>query len=714
MSLRIIITIILNLFAASALANQGTVEPSDILLTPDISENINRKIVYFVDSENRFDVKDVLSKKVGWIKPVTDNVALDLEKRTIWVKVLLRNSTDDPLKTYFELDPSFLERIDLYDQQGKHLSSTGSTIPSDQIRAFPTLEFTIQPGLQTYYVAIASRGNTLSLVLRSHDVFIKKTYNDLIIIGLLFGALSALLIYHLFQFLVYRSANFLYFSLFIACVALFTISFTSYQSRFLPEYIGSISMGFWWSGIGTNGASISIYLFSAHLLRLFPGRQQRRKKISYLMCLFPILSLCSLVAIFTEQTIPGLVLMRGSIGLQMLVWPAVGFYLWLFNRKDYITIIYSISWVPFNVGTLSILAYLANAGTYYDFMPWVAPVGAIVQSLFLSFAAGHNLKNVTDEKIRETSAKLLVMDELQKSVRKLEARDNVITSFVSSEIVKELDIGNDPLSFTPRNVEKCVIFLDMRDYTSFSENYTPIQCYEVVNEYFKLINQVIFENGGRVDKIIGDAMMIVFDDPHKCLAAIVKLRFALSSKNRERIDLGLIPLKFGLGVHCGTMLQANFGSSEKLDRTLVGDTVNVASRLESITKIFAVDVLCSKEFVDLFPDYDYFRPAAYVLLKGRKKKSLVFEMFEHNASEVVQWKIYSRPFINEAIELELNAKYSEALKIVLDLISKCPAHNHKPGMIMDPTLIALVEAVKEKLKSLEISVLSDFSVKTSA
>jgi hypothetical protein len=226
----------------------------------------------------------------------------------------------------------------------------------------------------------------------------------------------------------------------------------------------------------------------------------------------------------------------------------------------------------------------------------------------------------------------------------------------------------------------------------------------VLNEYFGVINRLTYEHGGRVDKIIGDAVMIIFDDPGQCLAAIVQLRRGLSVLNRKRVSAGLRPIKFGAGVSYGTMLTGNFGSRQKADRTMVGDTVNVASRLETITRVFAVDVLCSKEFVDRNPSYGYFRPAGYVLLKGRQKKTLVYEMFEHNLPDVVAWKISTRPMILEVIELELQGRYLDAIAALKSMIDRCPPHSYKAGEIMDPTLVAMVNAIEEKMRQLGLAV----------
>ena len=135
-----------------------------------------------------------------------------------------------------------------------------------------------------------------------------------------------------------------------------------------------------------------------------------------------------------------------------------------------------------------------------------------------------DIQTLTKEKISEQEKKLEYMNELKAQVTKLETRDHVISSFVSSDIVNELDIGKDPLKFAPRSLDKCVIFIDMHGYTTFSETHTTKQVHNTVNQYFEAINEVTYRNKGRVDKIIGDALLAFFgapiDNPNHCLSAM--------------------------------------------------------------------------------------------------------------------------------------------------------------------------------------------------
>ncbi len=687
------------LFALSAQARANF--PVPIEVKSSFVRNINSEVTYFHDPDNKTSIRDVLANSLPWQQPTSSNVMFGLKSSTTWIKFDLANDSDQIMVTHLELNPVFLEEVALYDHKGAVLGLSGSTRPNPQFEAFPAVQIDSPPGTHRYYLEIKSRASAVSLILRSHDEYQKKTRFDLAMFCALVGGLMTLLIYHFFLFRTYRNKIYLHYSLFIAATMLFTVAFTSYHRALLPSVLLGFRVDFWWSAISAPLLFLAMTRFSHSLLnlraRLDSSLKWRRPVSAALYCL-PATQIIALIWVFATDDPHALILIRLSALAHILILPNLALYLWLRNGRNVIDAYYALSWLPFAAGAFMIVAWLSGAIAHHDIFSWSSPIGAIIQSTLLSFVAGQQLNIITHEKLAEQQAKLRVMGELETQVANLERRDRVISSFVSLDIVEELAQGKDPLQFAPHNVEKCVVFLDMHGYTTFSESHSTHELHSVINEYFTIINDMTYAAGGQVNKIIGDAMMIVFDEPESCREAILNLRKQLSAMNRLRVERGSQPLKFGVGISYGTMLAANFGSAHKLDRTMIGDTVNVASRLETITRMFNVDVLCSKEFVDLQPDYRFFRPAAYVLLKGKTKKSLVYELFGHNLPEVVEWKEFTKPYILEVIDLELNGQYVEAIRIIASLVRRCPRHTYKKGQIMDMTLNSMIQAIEEKMR----------------
>jgi adenylate cyclase len=177
--------------------------------------------------------------------------------------------------------------------------------------------------------------------------------------------------------------------------------------------------------------------------------------------------------------------------------------------------------------------------------------------------------------------------------------------------------------------EVSVFFTDLRNYTPLSERLTPAQIVRLLNQYFEMVVGAVHRNGGMLDKFIGDAAMAVFEGPGACDAAVrtaIEVRRALVPL-RERLERsGLPAVDNGIGIHHGPVVAGNIGSEERLEYTVIGDTVNVASRLESLTRQIENPVAVSEAvFRRLSPDLkSRLVPAGAHELKGKTAKLAVY------------------------------------------------------------------------------------------
>ncbi len=167
-----------------------------------------------------------------------------------------------------------------------------------------------------------------------------------------------------------------------------------------------------------------------------------------------------------------------------------------------------------------------------------------------------------------------------------------------------------------------VLFTDLRGFTSFSEDMSPLDVFRLLNEYLARMGGVIDAQGGFVDKYIGDAIMALFDDEHTdgVVRAVVGMRAALHAFNAERVARGLSTIEAGIGVHGGEVVMGTIGFASKIESTVIGDAVNVASRVESMTKDHGVHVLITGEIVARLKDRSAFKlrsVAAGVVVRGR-------------------------------------------------------------------------------------------------
>jgi adenylate cyclase len=178
-----------------------------------------------------------------------------------------------------------------------------------------------------------------------------------------------------------------------------------------------------------------------------------------------------------------------------------------------------------------------------------------------------------------------------------------------------------------------VLFSDIRGYTKMSEGMQPLEVFNLLNDYIARMGDEISKAGGFVDKYIGDAIMALFDDDHTdgVLDAALGMRRTLRAFNAARAASGLATLEAGIGMHGGDVVMGTIGFSSKIESTVIGDAVNTASRVESMTKEYGVAALVTDAIVGglAHPERYHLRLiAAEVKVRGRAQPIGLYELLE--------------------------------------------------------------------------------------
>jgi adenylate cyclase len=167
--------------------------------------------------------------------------------------------------------------------------------------------------------------------------------------------------------------------------------------------------------------------------------------------------------------------------------------------------------------------------------------------------------------------------------------ENAFSRYVSSNVARKIMERPDQIELGGRHVQASVVFADMVGFTGVAEKLPPKAVIELLNEYFSYISTISGLYKGHIDKFIGDCAMIVFGVPDEdkehefhALACAVMIRKLIMRLNEIRIRNGLLPVYFKIGVNSGIMVAGNLGSQERMDYTVIGDTVNLASRLSDV------------------------------------------------------------------------------------------------------------------------------------
>ena len=205
--------------------------------------------------------------------------------------------------------------------------------------------------------------------------------------------------------------------------------------------------------------------------------------------------------------------------------------------------------------------------------------------------------------------------------------------YVSKDVYSQLMANPDQATLGGKRREMSVLFSDIRGFTTVTEKGEPEALVHQLNEYFTQMVDVVFRHGGTVDKFVGDMVMALFgaplEDPHHAehaVATAVDMIHELGELNRAWAAKGLKQLDIGIGVNSGEMIAGNIGSSSIMSYTVIGDNVNLGSRLESLNKEYKTRIIISDATRTRLESRYEMRPLGDVIVKGKSKPVAIFEV----------------------------------------------------------------------------------------
>jgi adenylate cyclase len=222
----------------------------------------------------------------------------------------------------------------------------------------------------------------------------------------------------------------------------------------------------------------------------------------------------------------------------------------------------------------------------------------------------------------------------------LQERDHVKEVFgryVATQVSAQILNGQANLGGESRNVT--ILFSDIRSFTAMSEQMTPAQVVTFLNDYFSEMVDAVFEQNGMLDKFLGDGLMAVFgafgdtpDHPRRAVLAALRMKALLAKINGERAMAGKPPIAIGIGIHSDEVIVGNIGSRKRLEFTVIGDGVNVSSRLQTLNKEFGTTILVSQATHDALNDEFECRQMPDTPLRGKGRELKFYEVISVKGS----------------------------------------------------------------------------------
>jgi len=269
--------------------------------------------------------------------------------------------------------------------------------------------------------------------------------------------------------------------------------------------------------------------------------------------------------------------------------------------------------------------------------------------------------------------------------------------YMTKEVAEKLlESGQDALGGQAQLAT--VLFSDIRSFTTLSEDLGAGKTVAMLNEYFTLMVDIIFKYHGILDKYIGDAILSVFGAPFRgerdadnAVHAAIEMMRALGDFNAVRLDMGMKPINIGIGINTDEIISGNIGSPKRMDYTVIGDGVNLASRLEGANKYYGSNILISEFTAAQLKDKYCLREVDRIRVKGKNRPVAVFEVLDAHECRALPTYEQLMELYRKGLDSYRAAKWDDAIatfeellaiydrdKLSMLYIERCRLFKHEP------------------------------------
>jgi len=251
--------------------------------------------------------------------------------------------------------------------------------------------------------------------------------------------------------------------------------------------------------------------------------------------------------------------------------------------------------------------------------------------------------------------------------------------YVPAALVRQLVQLDKQVRLGGEKAKLTIFFSDIRQFTTISEDMQPEELIIHLSNYFNQLSQIIMAEKGTIDKFIGDAIMAFWgapvqleNSPELACRAALRCQTKLRELNREWKAKGIPIFHTRMGIHTGDTLVGNLGSNERMNYTIIGDSVNLASRLEKANNIYGTHIIVSESTYGYVSDKFLFRPLDIIVVKGRREPVRIYDLVADLSEPVSQKARDFCKFFEIAFDYYLDKKWDHALKVLEQLSGYFP------------------------------------------
>ncbi|MBF0383255.1 MAG: response regulator [Magnetococcales bacterium] len=267
--------------------------------------------------------------------------------------------------------------------------------------------------------------------------------------------------------------------------------------------------------------------------------------------------------------------------------------------------------------------------------------------------------------------------ELDQVNKELFEKIQLFEKFVPTNFIKVLDsdVDNDHIQLGKYSEhEMSVMFSDIRSFTALSETITPKDNFRFINSYLGHMGPIVRKHHGFIDKFIGDGIMALFEDAENAINTAIEMMQRLNKYNDGRKRAGYVPISIGVGINRGPLSLGTIGEEDRMQTTVIGDTVNLAARTESLTKTYGAPIILTQgTFLGLENSSKFnYRILDRVQVKGKSDSVVMYEILDAFPENEIEKKMQIADIYQRGVELYYNKDINGATEQFQQCLGVCP------------------------------------------
>lgn len=599
------------------------------------------------------------TRALAWHASHHDSLNLGFTPRDVWVRFRVHNQSSHE-RFLVRVAFALLDRIELYEAPDRLLVVTGLQMPfaTRPVRARDfVLPVDIPQGAEReFLVRVRSRDAVqLPMTLWRPDAYHAAARLETWGLGLYYGIALVMIAYNLVLFLSIRDRSYLYYVAHITAFCGFMLSQQGLAYEFLwPGWP-------WWAHIANPLLGGISLLVAGQFARAFLDLRDNAPRLDRVVSVIQLLCLVHIVlAPFVPFALAATEL--ASITVVFIITATVSSVVCL-RRGFAAARLYLLAFVTLFIGTtayaLKTLGFLPTTFvTNYGLL-----IGSAAEIVLLSLALADRINQLKRERERERA---------QAFASRLRLLDS-FARFVPHQFLDELDRDSieDVVRGDAVEREMTILFADIRGFTSMAERMSSAETFQFLNSYLEAMSPPIHRNHGFVDKFVGDGIMALFPgSADDALAAALELMRALREWNAAQ----KLPVRIGVGLNRGRIMLGTVGSPGRLDTTVVGDAVNLASRVENLTKLYQASVILTDTVHDALQRKGAFRLRELdaVRVRGKQKPVMLYQAYDAEEPELMSGLDATLDMYSEALALYRAGRFAGAEAAFGQCLERCP------------------------------------------